>query len=174
MEGPQPFIVKYAPFRLHEFCCKNDTDIQLTQYSEMDECSRCIFVLKTLIDIDDINILLTGGPNSGKTSMLQSIIREYYGLSKGALLSETNVLIINNLKEQGIQFFRNEMKTFCQTHCTIEGKKKTILIDDIDRINKQSQQVFRNYIDKYKSHICVLSYCSNSSTQLRINHKCYG
>jgi DNA polymerase III delta prime subunit len=53
------------------------------------------------------------------------------------------------------------MKTFCQTHCSIPGKKKVILIDDMDSINKQSQQVFRNYIDKHKQHVCVVASCSN-------------
>jgi DNA polymerase III delta prime subunit len=53
------------------------------------------------------------------------------------------------------------MKTFCQTHSSIPGKKKVIMIDDMDSINKQSQQVFRNYIDKYKQHVCVIVSCSN-------------
>ena len=35
------------------------------------------------------------------------------------------------------------------------------MIDDIDSINKQSQQVFRNYIDKYKAHVCVIASCAN-------------
>jgi hypothetical protein len=48
--------------------------------------------------------------------MLYSLLREYYELPKNMNPSESNVLSINNLKEQGIQFFRNEMKTFCQTH----------------------------------------------------------
>lgn len=112
--------------------------------------------------MDDMNVMLIGGSNSGKTTMLQALLREYYGMAKGVNASEANVLSINNLKEQGIQFFRNEMKTFCQTHCTVEGKKKVILIDDIDGINKQSQQVFRNYIDKYKAHVCVIASCTNS------------
>jgi DNA polymerase III gamma/tau subunit len=119
-------------------------------------------VLKTLIELNDMNVLLIGGANSGKTSMLQGLLREYYGLEKGVNPSDANVLSINNLKEQGIQFFRNEMKTFCQTHCTLEGRKKVIMIDDIDGINKQSQQVFRNYIDKYKAHVCVIASCTNS------------
>jgi len=118
------------------------------------------YVMKTLIDIDDMNVLLVGGFNSGKTTMLYALAREYYNSTGKKSLSENNVMFINNLKEQGIQFFRNEMKTFCQTHCSIPGKKKVILIDDIDSINKQSQQVFRNYIDKYK-HVCVIASCSN-------------
>jgi len=36
-----------------------------------------------------------------------------------------------------------------------------IIIDDIDMINEQSQQVFRNNIDKYKHNIHFVSVCSN-------------
>jgi replication factor C subunit 3/5 len=53
------------------------------------------------------------------------------------------------------------MKTFCQSHSSIHGKKKLVIIDDIDTINEQSQQVFRNYIDKYKQNIHFISVCTN-------------
>ena len=43
----------------------------------------------------------------------------------------------------------------------IYGKKKLVLIDDIDSINEQSQQVFRNYIDKYSKNIHFISTCTN-------------
>jgi len=148
------FISKYAPQYLRDFLYED------SEFSSRDYGSE--YVLKTLIDMDDMNVLIVGGFNSGKTTMLYALAREYYHSFTGtATLSENNVLFINNLKEQGIQFFRNDMKTFCQTHCSILGKKKVILIDDIDSINKQSQQVFRNYIDKYKQHICVIASCSN-------------
>ena len=65
------------------------------------------------------------------------------------------------MKEQGIQYFRNDMKTFCQSRSSIYGKKKIVIIDDIDTINEQSQQVFRNYIDKYSNNIQFISVCSN-------------
>ena len=154
MESSPSFVVKYAPYYLRDFASSSELNENRT--------SRCIYVLKTLMEMNDMNVLLMGGSNSGKTSMLQALLREYYGVPKGSSISESNVLSINNLKEQGIQFFRNEMKTFCQTHCTLEGKKKVIMIDDIDGINKQSQQVFRNYIDKYKAHVCVIASCTNS------------
>ena len=53
------------------------------------------------------------------------------------------------------------MKTFCQSRSSIHGKKKIVIVDDIDSINEQSQQVFRNYIDKYKNNIHFISVCSN-------------
>ena len=53
------------------------------------------------------------------------------------------------------------MKTFCQSSCDIYGKKKMVVIDDMDILNEQSQQVFRNYIDKYKNNVNFICSCSN-------------
>jgi DNA polymerase III delta prime subunit len=119
------------------------------------------FVLNTLFEIDNLNVLFVGNPSSGKTTLLYAIIRQYYSLSKESTFPENNILHINNLKEQGINYFRNEMKTFCRSSSTIFGKKKLLIIDDIDMINEQSQQVFRNYIDKYKNNVNFISVCTN-------------
>jgi len=139
------FISKYKPYFINDFCFDD----------------KIIDVIKTLIEIDHLNILFVGNSSSGKTSLLNSLIREYYGLQKDSPFPENNILFINNLKEQGIQYFRNEMKTFCQSHTAIYGKKKLVIVDDIDTINEQSQQVFRNYIDKYKHNIHFISVCTN-------------
>ena len=145
----QLFINKYRPHTIDDFCADD----------------KLKTVLKTLLAIDDLNILLIGDTCSGKTTILNAIIREYYGTETaidGYLLeNNSNILYINNLKEQGIGFYRNEMKTFSQSHSTIIGKKKMIIIDDIDTINEQSQHVFRNYIDKYKHNVHFLSVCTN-------------
>ena len=74
---------------------------------------------------------------------------------------EENVLYINNLKEQGINYYRTDVKTFCQTCSNIKNKKKIVILDDIDLINEQSQQVFRNCIDKYSHNVHFISSCSN-------------
>ena len=81
------------------------------------------------------------------------------------------------MKEQGISYYRNEMKTFCQSRSVIPGKKKMIVIDDIDNVNEQSQQVFRNYIDRYKKNINFISVCTNmqkviESIQSRVHIMC--
>ena len=117
--------------------------------------------MNTLQELDDLNLLIVGNSCSGKTSLIYAIIREYYGMNKTAIFPEHNIMFINNLKEQGIQFFRTEMKTFCQSKSNIPGKKKIIVVDDIDIINEQSQQVFRNYIDKYSKNIHFISVCTN-------------
>jgi len=139
------FISKYKPYFIKDFSIDDEL----------------LSVLNTLIEVDHLNILFIGNSSSGKTTLLYALIREYYGLSKQSLLPENNILFVNNLKEQGIQYFRNEMKTLCQSHSAIYGKKKLVIIDDIDTINEQSQQVFRNYIDKYKHNIHFISVCTN-------------
>jgi DNA polymerase III delta prime subunit len=143
---PQTFTSKYKPFYI--------TDFQAS--------SGFLSVLYTLFKIDELNILFVGDANSGKTSFLYAVIREYYKLDKMASLPENNIMFINNLKEQGINYFRTEMKTFCRSHSSIYGKKKMIIIDDMDGINEQSQQVFRNYIDKYKRNVNFIFTCSNT------------
>jgi DNA polymerase III delta prime subunit len=102
--------------------------------------------------------LLIGNNGSGKTSLIEATIREYYNLEQ---IPKHNVLIINNLKDQGIQYYRNEVKIFSQTRSNIPFKKKIIVLDDIDLINEQSQQVFRNCIDKYSHNIHFLASCTN-------------
>jgi len=145
LNGDNMFVNKYKPYFINDFCM--DDNLKKT--------------IHTLIDIDNLKLLFVGNQCSGKTTLLYAIIREYYNLDKNASFPEHNMLIINNLKEQGIQYFRNEMKTFCQSRCSIHGKKKLVIVDDIDSINEQSQQVFRNYIDKYKNNIHFISVCTN-------------
>jgi replication factor C subunit 3/5 len=141
----QTFIAKYKPYYIKDF----------TKEKSM------LDILDTLFNIDDLNILFVGNYSSGKTTLLYALIREYYGFKKEDFISENNILFINNLKEQGINYYRNEMKTFCQSKCSIFGKKKLVIIDDIDNINEQCQQVFRNYIDKYKNNVNFISVCTN-------------
>jgi DNA polymerase III delta prime subunit len=138
------FIHKYQPIYFNDF--GDDNEI--------------IQILKTLIVMDNLNILLIGDIASGKTSILNALIKEYYGKSTPKEY-EDNVLYINSLKEQGINYYRTDVKTFCQTCSVIKGKKKIIVLDDIDLINEQSQQVFRNCIDKYSHNVHFISSCCN-------------
>ena len=137
-----PFINKYQP----QF---------FNQFEQLEP--NVIKLLQTLITMNNLNLLLIGDPGSGKTSLIYSIIREYY---KNHYNSD-NILVLNSLKDQGISYYRNDLKIFCQTASLIPGYKKIVLLDDIDIINEQSQQVFRNCIDKYSHKVHFISSCTN-------------
>jgi len=122
--------------------------------------SEIVEVLSTLVTMNNLNILFIGDIGSGKTALLNALIREYY-LNYISKEYEENILHINSLKEQGINYYRNDVKTFCQTCSTIKNKKKIVILDDLDLINEQSQQVFRNCIDKYSHNVHFISSCSN-------------
>ena len=138
------FVNKYQPLLFNDFGIDDEI----------------IKILKTLVLMDNLNILLIGDVASGKTSLLNCLIREYYTGYEPKKYEE-NIMYINNLKEQGINYYRNDVKTFCQTCSVIKNKKKFIVLDDIDLINEQSQQVFRNCIDKFSHNVHFISSCSN-------------
>ena len=145
METPTKlFVNKYQPLYFNDY--------------EID--NKIIKIFKTMILMENLNILLIGDIACGKTTLLNTLIREYYsGYSPKEY--EENVLYINSLKEQGINYYRTDVKTFCQTCSNIKNKKKIVVLDDIDLINEQSQQFFRNCIDKFSHNVHFISSCSN-------------
>lgn len=149
-----PFIYKYQPLYLQDF--------------ELDD--KILQLIQILLEMDNLNILFVGDSGSGKSSLINAILREYYNNVE----YNDNIMFINSLKEQGISYYRNEVKIFCQTSSNIQGKKKILILDDLDTVNEQSQQVFRNFIDKYSNNVHFIASCKNSnkiieSIQSRIN-----
>lgn len=141
----QLLLNKYKPIYFNDF----DTDDKL------------IDIMRTLLNINNLNILFIGNIGVGKTSFINAIIKEYYK-DLNSIDINNNILYINSLKEQGINYYRNDVKTFCQTCSSIKNKKKIVVLDDIDIINEQSQQVFRNCMDKYGHNVHFIASCNNS------------
>ena len=142
-----PYIVKFQPKDLEGF----QTSSHLKEF------------INSSIMTHDLNLLLIGDPGTGKTSLLNIIIKLYFGDAiKDKHIHETHILFINSLREQGISFYRSEVKTFCQTQSVIPSKKKIVVLDDVDFINEQSQQVFRSCMDKYGANVNFLISCINT------------
>lgn len=136
-----PFIYKYQPVFLDDF----EINVEI------------IVLIRTLISMDSLNVLFVGDAGCGKSSLISAITREYYQSNE----NEDNMLFISNLKDNGISYYRNEVKTFCQTATCLSGKKKIVVLDDLDNMNEQCQQVIRNCMDKYSDNVHFLSSCTN-------------
>ena len=137
----QLILKKYQPSRFNEFIINK----KMTE------------LFNVFINMDNLNLLLIGNPGCGKTTNIEAIIKEYYQLNK---IPRENLLYINNLQDQGIQYYRTEVKNFCQIKGSVKNKKKFVILDNLDTINEQSQQVFRNYIDKYSHNVFFIASCT--------------
>tara|TARA_X000001036_G_scaffold433726_1_gene471858 strand:+ start:1555 stop:2514 length:960 start_codon:yes stop_codon:yes gene_type:complete len=140
----KPFLFKYRPTTIHDFQLNKDI----------------IGILKLFIENNNIMLLLLGDSGTGKTSLINCIINSYYN-SYSYDIKNDNILFINSLSEQGILYFRQDVYTFCQSNSTIPGKKKMIILDDIDILNEQSQQIFHTCINKYSNKINFILSSSN-------------
>lgn len=134
---------KYSP--------KNLDDLYLNK--------NIILLLKNLVKINHLNILFVSNTETCKTTLINILVKYYYNNIN--IKSNENILYINSLKDNGISYYRNEVKIFCQTKSSIINKKKTIIIDDLDSINDQTQQIIRYYIDHYSKNINIISTCNN-------------
>jgi len=133
METQRLLLHKYEPKCLDDF-----------------EQKYIVTLLKKFIEIDIIKILFVSKQSNGKTTFIKAIINEYY---KG---ETEHVLFINNVKEYGVSYYKNEVKHFCKTPST---RKKMIVLDDFDYMNEQNQQIFKNIIEKFNLHYIIS--CSN-------------
>ena len=139
------FNIKYQPVKIDDF----ELDLHL------------IRLLKNMIMMDNLSLMLIGNSGSGKSTLINVLINEYYkNIDKHE--KNNNIMVINTLKEQGIQYYRHEVKTFCQIPSSLKNKKKIVILDDIDLINEQSQQVFRNCMDKYSHNVHFICSCVNT------------
>lgn len=139
MSSPQGvlFAEKYRPSTLADFPLENH--------------------IRFLQTMGGCHLLMVGPSSCGKTSLLMAWVRDYFGEESG----ESDIMVLNVLKDQGIHFFRNEMKSFCQSRPSGNKRKKVVVIDDLDLIPEQSQQLFRNYMDKYDSLVVFVAVCAN-------------
>lgn len=137
------FIYKYKPYSV------KDTHIHENTKS----------TINNFIQRNNINIIIYGPSNSGKTTLINSILYDYFGVTQDKHLPKKDILYINSLKEQGISYYRNELKTFCKSYSSTKHKK-IVYIDDLDTVNEQYQQIFRSYIDKYYNNVQFICSCS--------------
>ena len=138
-----PFLHKYKPFKISDFYLN----------------PSLFALLDTILKGNNIAIMFEGSSGCGKTSLINTIINTYHhGCESG-----DDILYINSLHEQGINFYRNDVKLFFQTNSSVPGKKKLIVLDDLDIVNEQCQQILKNYIVKYGDNVNIVASCMSGS-----------
>ena len=124
--------------------------------SDINLNTKTIEIINIYLKNNKMLFLIHGPSLSGKTSLINILLKEYYNSSN----HNDNILYINLLKEQGINYFRNEIKNFCQIHNSSNIKQKSIIIDDFDSLNELTQKILITYINKYNNINFILS-CSD-------------
>lgn len=135
-------IEKYKPKVLNDFYMNYNTK-ELVKY----------FLKK-----ENIKLLAVGNICSGKTCFINILINEYF--ENDIELKKNNLLYISSLKDNGINFFRNEIKIFCQSN-KLSLKKKLIVIDDLENINDQCQYILLGLINNFKNKINIIISVNN-------------
>jgi len=123
--------IKYKP--------SNFNDFNLSEFTKE--------ILNNYINNNYIKIIIHGYSSSGKSELIKVILNKLNIYSK-------DILNITLLKEQGINFYKNDLKNFCETSVY---NKKIIVIDDIDYYNENIQNIFYTLITKYKNINFIIS-----------------
>ena len=96
------------------------------------------------------NLLLTGGPGVGKTTVAIAMCKEI-GL---------DYLVVNGSQETGIDLLRNKLDNYCSS-VSLRGGRKVVIIDEGDYLNPQSTQpAMRGFIERFADNCSFVITCN--------------
>jgi replication factor C small subunit len=96
------------------------------------------------------NLLFTGPPGTGKTSLSKILIKE---------VLDCQYLYINASDENGIDTIRSKIMGFASTK-SLDGKLKVVLCDESDSISLDAQKALRNVIEEYSNNTRFIFTCN--------------
>lgn len=113
---------------------------------------------RALSRINCLDVVLNGVPGCGKTTLAHILVNEYF---EQAPIPPQQVIYINSLHDQGIRFYRTELKQFCRTVSSVPGKKKLVVLDDLDTVSEHMQQILQSYVSDFSNTVSFILVCSN-------------
>lgn len=118
------WVEKYRPTTLDDFICSESNKEILSSFKDKKEIP---------------NLLFTGTPGIGKTSLAKIIVNDILG---------SQYLYINASDENGIDTIRTKVTGFAQTK-SIDGNLKVIILDEADGLSIDAQRVLRNTMEEF-------------------------
>lgn len=102
--------------------------------------------------VDDVNIpnlLLTGSPGTGKTTVAKAMLEEL----------GCDYIIINAALNRGIDVVRSEISTFASS-ISLSGGRKYIILDESDYLTPDAQASMRNLIETFSKNCGFIFTCN--------------
>ena len=119
----------------------------------VEDCVLPINIKKVFLSLRDkgeiINLLLSGGPGTGKTTVARALCTEL-GI---------DYIIINGSESRGIDMVRQQVGSFASTMST-NGKVKVVILDEADYITPEAQAALRNLIESFSSSCRFILTCN--------------
>jgi DNA polymerase III delta prime subunit len=96
------------------------------------------------------NLLLTGGPGVGKTTVARAMLEE----------CGFDYIVINGSMNGNIDTLRNEIQNFAST-VSLTGARKYVILDEADYLNPQSTQpALRNFMEEFSKNCGFIMTCN--------------
>ena len=96
------------------------------------------------------NLIMTGPPGLGKTTLARAVISELGGTS----------ILINGSLDGTKDTLRNEIKEFA-TNKSMRGGRKYVILDEADGLTAQMQPALRTFMEEYSSNVSFILTCNN-------------
>ena len=97
------------------------------------------------------NLLLSGGPGTGKTTIAKAVVREL----------DYDFMLVNgsDSSESGLDSLRTNIRTFASS-VSLTGSKKVVIIDEADHLSTAVQPALRNFMETLSANSRFILTCN--------------
>jgi replication-associated recombination protein RarA len=115
------------------------------------------------------HIFLTGQQGSGKTSIINNFLRNYfihhYGSVADNLSNESDIFFMNSHQDRGIHTVRNVLLDYVRQPARKSKCVRWVVIDHLESFPELSQQALRRPMELY-SHVACFIFIGNNKSNL--------